>query len=70
MKAILDRLEGGTAVLRIEGGQELVVQKEDLPKEAKEGAALFLMISQSASEEEAREKLAKSILNEILNTEI
>ncbi|OGL67094.1 hypothetical protein A3B21_04785 [Candidatus Uhrbacteria bacterium RIFCSPLOWO2_01_FULL_47_24] len=70
MKAILDRFEGSSAILRIEGGQELVMPKEELPKEAKEGAALFLMISQSASEEEAREKLAKSILNEILNTEV
>lgn len=69
MMAILDRFEGGTAVLRIAGGQELVVPKAELPTETKEGAALFLLISQSASEEEAREKLAKSILNEILNTE-
>lgn len=70
MKAVLDRFEGGAAVLRIEGGQELTIPKEELPKGAKEGSALFLIISDSASEEEAREKLAKSILNEILTTDV
>lgn len=70
MKAILDHFEGESAVLRIEGGQELVVAKEELPKDIAAGAALFLLISQSKSEEEAREKLAKSILNEILNNEV
>ncbi|KKU11591.1 MAG: hypothetical protein UX17_C0074G0007 [Parcubacteria group bacterium GW2011_GWC2_45_7] len=53
-----------------EGEQELVVPKEELPKDVKEGASLFLLISESKSEEEAREKLAKTILNEILNTEV
>lgn len=69
MRGIIDRFEGGAAVLRLEGGQELTVPKEELPKDVKEGATLFFLISQSPSEEEAREKLAKSILNEILNTE-
>lgn len=61
-------MEGASVVLRVDG-QELLVPREELPKDAKEGSALFLIISPSASEEEAREKLAKSILNEILNNE-
>ncbi len=69
MKAILDRWEGSRAVLVIDG-QELTVSREELPKDAKEGAVLFLLVSQSASEEEGREKLAKSILNEILNADV
>lgn len=69
MKAILDRFEGASAVLRVDG-QELSVGREELPKDAKEGSVFFLIISQSASEEEAREKLAKSILNEILKNEV
>lgn len=69
MKAVLDRFEGGSAVLRLDGAQELVVPKDELPKGATEGSAFFVLISQSPSEEEAREKLAKSILNEILNPE-
>ena len=70
MKAILDRFENGAGVLRLENGQELVVPQAELPKEVKEGAALFILISESKTEEEAREKLAKSILNEILNAQV
>lgn len=70
MRAVLDRWEDASAVLRLENGQELVVSKDELPKDIKEGAILFLLISESKSEEEAREKLAKSILNEILNAEV
>ncbi len=68
MQALLDRFESGNAVLKIMG-QELIVPKKDLPKNAHEGSALFLLFSQDASEEAHREKLAKSILNEILKTE-
>ncbi len=68
MRAILDRLESSSAVLRTDDGQELIVPKKDLPKSAHEGSALFLLFSQDASEEAHREKLAKSILNEILKT--
>lgn len=70
MRAILDRFEANSGVLRLENGQELVVPKDELPKDVKEGAALFILISESKTEEEAREKLAKSILNEILNAEV
>lgn len=69
MKAIIDRFEGNSAVLIFEGKQKLIVPREELPKDIHEGSALFLLVSDSASEEEAREKLAKSILNEILNTQ-
>lgn len=61
--------EGSSAVLRADG-QELIVPREELPKGVKEGATLFLIFSQSKTEEEHREKLAKSILNEILNNEV
>lgn len=69
MRAIIDRFETTFAVLRMESGQELTVPKAELPKDVHEGTALFLLFSENATEEEHREKLAKSILNEILNTE-
>lgn len=69
MKAIIDRFEGTSAVLRTDDNQELVVSKTELPKNAREGSALFVIFSENTSEEEHREKLAKSILNEILHTE-
>ncbi|GEM_PF-4348109 len=68
MKAIIDRIEESCAVLKTNDGQELVVSKEELPKNAREGSALFVLFSADASEEAHREKLAKSILNEILHT--
>lgn len=68
MKAILDRFENSSAVLRTDDNQELIVPKKDLPKGVHEGSALSLLFSQDASEEAHREKLAKSILNEILKT--
>ena len=69
MKVIIDRLEETSAVLRTDDGQELVVPKKDLPKGAHEGSALFVLFSSDATEEAHREKLAKSILNEILKKE-
>lgn len=66
MKAVIDRFEDNKAVLRVEG-QELIISKTELPKEAKEGSTLFILISEHASEEAAREKMAKTLLNEILN---
>ena len=70
MRATIDRFEGMTAVLHFDGNQELLVSREELPKDAHEGMVLFVLVSDSANEEEAREKLAKSILNEILNNEV
>lgn len=70
MQAIVDRFEGESAVLRFSEGQNLIVPRSELPKDIQEGAVLFLLISDSKSEEEAREKLAKSILNEVLNNEV
>lgn len=69
MQAILDRMEGTSAVLRLEDNQELIVSKTELPKGVKEGAALFLLLSEHTTEEEHREKLAKTLLNEILHPE-
>lgn len=69
MKAILDRFEESSAVLLIDG-QELIVPRTELPKDIKEGAVVFLLVCENPSEEKAREKLAKSILNEILNNEV
>ena len=69
MQAILDRFEENFAVLHLDDGQELSVPKTALPENTREGAALFLLITENATEEAHREKLAKSILNEILNPE-
>jgi len=66
LKAVIDRFEGESAVIKLEDGQEIIWPKNDLPEDAKEGSALRLSVSTSQSDEEERTKLAKTLLNEIL----
>jgi hypothetical protein len=66
IKAAIDRLEGDSAVIKTEDGQELLWPKQNLPEDAKEGSAVRLRISTNQSDEEERTKLAKTLLNEIL----
>lgn len=66
LKAVIDRFEGESAVVKLEDGQEIIWPKKDLPEDAKEGSALRLSVSTSQSDEEERTKLAKTLLNEIL----
>lgn len=66
IKAVIDRLEENFAVLKTEDGQEVLWPVKDLSKEAKEGAAVRLILSTDESDEEERKKIAKTLLNEIL----
>lgn len=66
LKAVIDRFEGESVVIKLEDGQEIIWPKKDLPEDAKEGSALRLSVSTSQSDEEERTKLAKTLLNEIL----
>ncbi len=68
LKAIIDRLEGESAVIKTENGQEIIWPKNNLPEDAKEGTAIRLNLSTSKTDEEERAKLAKTLLNEILQT--
>ncbi|MBU1146224.1 DUF3006 domain-containing protein [Patescibacteria group bacterium] len=66
IKAAIDRFEGDSAVIKTEDGQEIIWPKQDLPEDAKEGTAVRLSVSTNQSDEEERTKLAKTLLNEIL----
>lgn len=66
IKATIDRFEGEVAVIKTDDGQEILWPKKDLPEDAKEGSALRLNASTSQGDEEERTKLAKTLLNEIL----
>ncbi len=66
LKAVIDRFEGEVAVVKTEDGQEILWPKKDLPEDIKEGSALRLTASTSQNDEEERTKLAKTLLNEIL----
>lgn len=66
LKAAIDRIEGESAVIKTENGQELIWPKDNLPADAREGTAIRLNLSTSKTDEEERAKLAKTLLNEIL----
>jgi len=66
IKAVIDRFEGKQAILRIEDGQELIWPIKNLPEDAIEGSSVRLVLRTSRTDEEEREKLAKTLLNEIL----
>jgi hypothetical protein len=66
IKAVIDRFEGKQAVIRTDDGHELIWPVTNLPDEAKEGTSIRLILSTSKTDEEEREKIAKSLLNEIL----
>jgi hypothetical protein len=69
LEAIVDRFEGEFAVLKLKTGDELNWPKSKLTPDIHEGSVVFLQAFSSQKTEEEREKLAKAILNKILNLE-
>ena len=69
MLAIVDRIEGNKAVLKLDDGQSLNWPVNNLPSDVIEGSQIKLVIFSNKIEEEEREKIAKAVLNEILKTE-
>jgi len=63
----LDRFEGSKAVLTGDK-QEFVVPKKYIPKSVNEGDVVHITLASDKVETSAREKKAKEILNEILNS--
>lgn len=66
-KGALDRLEEDKAVIKLDDGQQVIWPVSDLPEGLTEGDNLRLVLYTDQQETEEREKLAKTILNEILN---
>jgi hypothetical protein len=66
-KLTIDRFEGDLAVLITEDKKSITWPKDKLPKSAKEGAVLSFYITNDINKSETDRKLAKNILNEILN---
>ena len=67
LKAKLERFEDHHAVIATDDGQTLLIAKERLPQGVKEGAELWLHIETNAMRDEERKKMAKALLDEILN---
>lgn len=67
--AVVDRIEGNKAVLKLDDGQSLLWSMDNWPSEAGEGTAVKLVLMTNKDEEAEREKIAKAVLNEILKVE-
>ena len=67
IKIIVDRFEEDKAILKTEDNQTIIWPKNKLPHNIKEGGFLFFDIQENKNQEEQNKKLAKTILNEILN---
>lgn len=66
-KAIIDRVEEQFAVLRLDDGQELRVNRAELPFGTEEGASVALHITSEDDLEKKHQELAEALLNEIFN---
>jgi len=69
ISASIDKVEGKIAALTTDDGQLLNWPVAKLPSGAGEGLRVKLVIFSDKSEEEEREAMAKTLLNEILKTE-
>lgn len=65
--ATIDRIEGETAVIRLENYQELIWPIDRLPENFKEGTVFRLLAKESLSNEEEKRSVAKEMLREIFN---
>ncbi|HBH46654.1 MAG: hypothetical protein A2445_02605 [Candidatus Jacksonbacteria bacterium RIFOXYC2_FULL_44_29] len=66
-KAVIDRIEGGQAVIIIENGQILHWESANLPPGLKEGDVVIVEIKDAEGVTQDQQVLAKKILNEIFN---
>jgi len=68
IKLTIDRYENDKAVLLTNDGEKIIWPKKKLPENIKEGSKMLFIIADNKKEEEFSKKLAKDILNEILDT--
>lgn len=68
-EAVVDRIEGGRAVLVLDDGQTLDWPRDNLPSGVGEGTKVKLVMLSAADETRDREEMAKAVLNEILKVE-
>ena len=66
---IIDRFENDKAVLKTEDGNTIIWPKDKLPNNTKEGSVLVFDILKDEEAQISKKKLAKNILNEILDTD-
>lgn len=69
LSAQIEQFVGKFALLKTEDGQLINWPIKQLPDEAKIGSCVRLVLRTSGSEKIERERMAKTILNEILKTD-
>ncbi|MEK7558033.1 MAG: DUF3006 family protein [Patescibacteria group bacterium] len=68
IKMTIDRFENDKAILKTTDNATVIWPKNKLPNQAHEGMTLAFEIEEEKTMEIENRKLAKDILNEILNT--
>ncbi|OGF27696.1 hypothetical protein A2303_00520 [Candidatus Falkowbacteria bacterium RIFOXYB2_FULL_47_14] len=69
LNLIIDRFEGDKVVFKTENNATIVWPKDALPENIHEGMVLTFTINNSNGKEDNDKRLAKDILNEILQPE-
>lgn len=69
LKARVDRFEDRHAVIVTEDNQTLLVARSLLSPDIKEGETVWLSVETQHNREHNQKKVAKALLNEILNPE-
>lgn len=64
----IERFEGTMAVIKLSDNQKLLWQIKNLPDDLKEGDKVKIILSTSQTEQTEREKISKTILNQILKS--
>ena len=64
----IERFEGTMAVIKLSDNQKLLWQIKNLPDDLKEGDKIKIILSTSQTEQAEREKISKTILNQILKS--
>lgn len=67
LKAKIQRFEGKFAVLETDDSQVLHWPIKELPDDAQEGSTIRLFVSTNKADEKSRQKLARTIINSLLN---
>ena len=68
LEGVIDRFEDKMAVIITKDGQKLLWPIKNLPEDCEKGTEVRLVLSTSKTDREEREKMAKTILNEILKS--
>ena len=69
LAGIIDRFEDKMAIIKIKGGQELKWPIKDLPPDCEKGVPVRIVLTTGKTDEEDRGKIARTILNKILETD-